>query len=237
MNLFTYLMAKKGNKIPVNDDLFAYLLGKNQAPLLPKEYKQVEYLKSTGTQYINTNYSYKYNSSFELILKFDNLRPQAEYINSNMVFIVSRDISLGKRAISINFGGGYDQNQILYVWSGDDITVNQINIGNIILSKNLLTIRGTTFSYGDYVKEISLNTNTIEKPMLLFGGYLLSTGNVVLPFSAYDMYVYDFKLYENDNLVRHYIPCYRKSDKKPGLYDIVNNVFYTNQGTGEFLYG
>ena len=33
------------------------------------------------------------------------------------------------------------------------------------------------------------------------------------------------------------VPCVRKSDGKPGLYDIVNGVFYTNSGTGEFLYG
>ena len=32
-------------------------------------------------------------------------------------------------------------------------------------------------------------------------------------------------------------PVYLKSDSKPGMYDIVNNVFYTNQGSGEFLVG
>lgn len=37
----------------------------------------------------------------------------------------------------------------------------------------------------------------------------------------------DFNLY----------PVYRKNDNKPGLYDIVNNSFYINQGTGEFVVG
>ena len=46
----------------------------------------------------------------------------------------------------------------------------------------------------------------------------------------------EIQIYENDILVRDFIPCIRKQDNKPGLYDIVNNVFYTNQGTGEFLY-
>lgn len=32
-------------------------------------------------------------------------------------------------------------------------------------------------------------------------------------------------------------PVYRKSDNKPGMYDIVNNVFYTNQGPDEFTVG
>lgn len=34
-----------------------------------------------------------------------------------------------------------------------------------------------------------------------------------------------------------YYPCYRKSDNKPGMYDIVSGQFFTNQGTGEFLTG
>ena len=45
------------------------------------------------------------------------------------------------------------------------------------------------------------------------------------------------KISENGILIRNFIPCYRKSDNEIGLYDIVNNVFYTNQGTGEFLKG
>lgn len=237
MNLFNYLMAKKKYNSSVRNDLFAYLLGKSQEQLLPKEYKQIEYLKSTGTQYINTDYSYKYNSSFELVLKFDNPKPQAEYPNSKFIFIESRDLSISKRAISINFGGNYDQLQEFYVWSGNSTVVNRNNVGNRILSKNLLTIRETTFSYGDYTREIPLNTNTVEKPMLLFAGHMVSSPDIVSPFSAYDMYVYDFKLYEGDNLVRHYIPCVRKSDNKPGLYDLIGRQFYTNSGTGEFLYG
>lgn len=33
------------------------------------------------------------------------------------------------------------------------------------------------------------------------------------------------------------IPCYRKSDNEPGFYDVVNSVFYTNQGTGALVAG
>ena len=42
---------------------------------------------------------------------------------------------------------------------------------------------------------------------------------------------------EGTNLVRNLIPCYRNSDNVVGLYDIVNNVFYTNDGTGDFIAG
>jgi len=45
------------------------------------------------------------------------------------------------------------------------------------------------------------------------------------------------KIYDNGTLVRNMIPCYRRSDLKPGMYDTVNNVFYTNSGSGEFILG
>ena len=45
------------------------------------------------------------------------------------------------------------------------------------------------------------------------------------------------KIYEQNVLVRNYIPCYRKADNVIGLYDKVNGVFYTNAGSGTFLKG
>ena len=48
------------------------------------------------------------------------------------------------------------------------------------------------------------------------------------------MKIYRFKLYDSEDLIRNFIPCYRRSDNKPGLYDLVTSEFYTNQGTGEF---
>lgn len=33
------------------------------------------------------------------------------------------------------------------------------------------------------------------------------------------------------------VPCYRKADTVIGFYDVVNDVFYTNEGTGTFVKG
>ena len=49
--------------------------------------------------------------------------------------------------------------------------------------------------------------------------------------------MFDFHISENGTKKLHLIPCYRKSDGEIGLYDIVNNIFYTNMGSGEFLKG
>lgn len=42
---------------------------------------------------------------------------------------------------------------------------------------------------------------------------------------------------ENGELLRNFVPCYRKSDGEIGMYDLVNGVFYTNSGSGTFIKG
>lgn len=37
-------------------------------------------------------------------------------------------------------------------------------------------------------------------------------------------------IWEGDEKIRHYVPCVRISDNKPGMYDIVNNTFNTCDG-------
>ena len=49
--------------------------------------------------------------------------------------------------------------------------------------------------------------------------------------------IYKFDISENAVLVRSYIPCYRKSDNVIGMYDLINDVFHTNSGSGKFIYG
>lgn len=48
---------------------------------------------------------------------------------------------------------------------------------------------------------------------------------------------YYFKFYRNNVLIGNFIPCYRKSDNEPGMYDTVSKTFFTNSGTGTFLVG
>ena len=46
----------------------------------------------------------------------------------------------------------------------------------------------------------------------------------------------EIKMYDGDELVRDLVPYYKKDVGEVGMLDKVHNVFYENQGTGEFLY-
>lgn len=48
--------------------------------------------------------------------------------------------------------------------------------------------------------------------------------------------IYEFLYYYNNELKSHMIPC-RSSGGMVGLYDVVRNAFYSNNGTGLLTYG
>ncbi len=46
-----------------------------------------------------------------------------------------------------------------------------------------------------------------------------------------------FSAYQNNSLLRNFIPARRNSDGVLGMYDTVTNAFFINNGTGEFIAG
>ena len=94
-------------------------------------------------------------------------------------------------------------------------------------NKNILTINNKVYNTATYAS-FSASYN-----MTLMASTVGGTGLA----NYLNGRMYYCKIYDNDLLIRDLVPCYRKSDNKPGLYDIVNNVFYTNAGTGEFAVG
>ena len=49
--------------------------------------------------------------------------------------------------------------------------------------------------------------------------------------------LYGCKLWDGSTLVRDFVPSYRTSDNEIGLFDLANNIFYVNGGTGTFKKG
>ena len=76
--------------------------------------------------------------------------------------------------------------------------------------------------------------DSFETPttITLFGLHNYNTQSVV---QYGDVRLYSFKMYSGSQLVRNFIPCYRKSDGEVGLYDIVGEQFYYNQSGHGYL--
>ena len=186
---------------------------------LPTEYQEVEYIESSGIQYIDTGYKPTSNN-LRIACEF-------EYTADHSASSVFGSESLGK--YSIVLWGAPE----FYVGSSTQLLAQttalntkyaldaHANAGTLTVSLN-----GTTNS-ASYSGSILTTVN-----MGIFCNIIAGVANQFCSMKLYAMYIYD-----NGNLVRDFVPCYRKADNVAGLYDLVNNVFYTNAGSGVFTVG
>ena len=81
--------------------------------------------------------------------------------------------------------------------------------------------------------ENSIISNDYESPSSLTI-FALKNNNSVIQYG--NLQLYSFKIYDNNTLVRDYIPVLGLSSR-PCLFDKLEKKCYYNRGTGEFLYG
>lgn len=67
--------------------------------------------------------------------------------------------------------------------------------------------------------------------------FALNRNGVVSPGIVNNLRFEFLRLYDSNGDVAHFIPCYRKTDKVPGMYDIVRRQFFVNSGSGSFTVG
>ena len=77
----------------------------------------------------------------------------------------------------------------------------------------------------------SNTTTTAGHEMYLFGW---ERGIDVSDSKGVSSNIYSSKIYMDGVLIRDYIPCIRASDKTLGMFDRIENIFYTNVGSGSF---
>lgn len=184
--------------------------------ILPSGYTQVDYIQSSGTQYINTTYVPTNNTKWVLNAQFNQLTTQFNGRFDNTV------TPSGQRC-DIAISSGY-----FYINGGNN---TQTITADTNVHTFVLDMKNGIASIDDSNFNLSTQTFSSTRPVYLFA----RRANTIEYYCNEN--IYGCKFYENDVLTMNLIPCYRNSDNEVGLYDLINDVFYTNQGTGEFTYG
>ena len=187
---------------------------------LPSEYQQVEYIEGTGTQYLVIDYIASGNTKTKGKFKIMD--------TSKGAFLFGSRDEKGEYFYGLNWGGGIPYKYYNSYYYG---TITNKTIDNEI--HTFYKDKGDL--YIDDVLTLHINDKAFTTPskMNVFGCYNGVTKGY-LPAIAR---IYDLQFYDEDILKVDLIPCYRKSDNVIGMYDLVNNKFYINQGTGAFLKG
>ena len=187
---------------------------------IPNGYTRVDYIQSSGTQYINTGISPTVNTGFKIKASLTTEN------NTDKILIGSR---VGSNRFWLDFDGSQTPKKIMYGYGSYyglqnyDINTDYEIEFNYNGTKKI-TINGTTQNMsGTYDATSSI-------PM-----YIFRANYSTAYYGSYKLYY--CKIYDGTTLVRDLIPCFRNSDNVVGLYDLVNNVFYTNLGGGSFTYG
>ena len=186
-------------------------------PKLPSGYTELEYIQSSGTQYIDTGF--KPNQDSRVVTKFDMIQTDTAWRklwgsgsgSYNLDFALWND---GTTKLQSYYGTktnstvpitsmslNVDANKNIWKYSGETITFDKNNF---------------TCAYSMYIFNVNKDDNSQYFPGM--------------------MKLYLFKIYDNDVLVRDFIPCKNPSGVI-GLYDTVNNQFYQNAGSGTFIAG
>ena len=187
---------------------------------LPNEYQEVEYIQLSGEQYIDTNYALWTNTNWKIEYKFD----VNEFYNYNNM-IGSLEIYNPDNEIWIPSDGNY------YIRFTD---VSRTSLGILELNTPYTIIHDNTgTNLLNYVNGELVQTSNKANTSL---NYKLGLGHRKGA-KFLKGKIYYAKFWNGNELVRNFVPCYRKSDNEPGMYDTVNNVFYTNEGTGDFIVG
>ena len=108
-------------------------------------------------------------------------------------------------------------------------TSNSNNLGSI---QTVIELPVQT-SPNKNVTNIYNNNSTHQYGTSLFCAFS-NTNNTAYRFVNADLYY--FKLFVNGTLVRDLIPC-KNSNNVVGMYDVVNNVFYTSPNGNAFVAG
>lgn len=178
----------------------------------------VEYIQSSGTQYIDTRVNPTQATKMELDAEFlgsagDNVAGVRNYSTDTNRFGIISFGSANKLgaffgAASVQ-GAAFDKSRHSYT-----------------LDSSALVMDGTSYAVKSGI------TFECTYPITL-GAWNNGSNGVACNSSK----IYACKLYNDGTLVRDLVPCYRKLDNVAGMWDKVEGRFYANAGSGSFVVG
>lgn len=174
-------------------------------------YKEVNYLQSIGQQWINTGFYVTEKTKIELDMALVTASGDQKFLGSYGSGGVCLGVYGGKWRIGAS------------TW-GKNEGVATTDRTSIVIEEDNFSFNGET-----YINDYKISANN-SHPLAVFG--IAYNGSI---FQRAKIKLYGLKIYDNNILVRDFIPVV-DLEGVACLYEKVEGKFYYNQGTGEFLY-
>lgn len=210
--------AVKSIAAALNAAGYAVEVGETKHTTVPEGYTILEYIESTGTQYVDTGFKPSQNTRIKMSAHIiaDGSSSSWYALYGARTAVRNADMSFwlnGALGTQIDFGNVSDTS----------ITATSANL-EVDQNKNVATLNG---------KSVTLTANTFTAAYDLYLFCVNTAGSL----SYYTpMQLKSCQIYDNGTLVRDFIPCKTPSGEI-GLYDTITQSFYGNVGTGTFTAG
>ena len=178
---------------------------------LPSGYTQLEYIQSSGTQYVDTGI--KPDQTYTLEVQFQTAQTSAGGIAVSDENWQSNGFGIWCNAVA--FGNQTSQDVTLN--GSEVITAKLSQAGLVVNGETVWTPTAATFTAAANMTFMALNRN----------------GSISERCSGR---LYYAKLTSSGTLIRDFLPC-KNASGAVGLYDTVEEQFYANAGTGSFTAG
>lgn len=225
-NITTYTLAKVA---PVYKTRLIY----EHLTDIPLNFTEVEYLESSGTQYIDTGYKPTNDTGIQIRHTIC-----ADNGNDNIIFGCRQDSADTRFWEDLDWGNDESIGWGYGVYSNQDPTYSTYryklissDIGKTVVSRlNYLNSRNC--SINDNIRNLPQATlPTITRPIYIFAGNNQGNAGYFTNFK-----VYEVQISEGTTIVRDFVPCL-DNNNVPCMYDKVEGKAYYNLGTGSFTYG
>lgn len=200
---------------------------------IPNGYNELEYIESGESQYINTGYIHKSSTKIECVCEVTETN-----INYNCLFGSRKDTYNNNLSLYTKYANNkytaLGVSNTEYMYSSVRMPYGQkvkfVIYGNTLTCYDMENTVLFTYSY-----QAGFQTDGFC-PMYIFN---MDTNNAV---SAYycKAKIYSFNIYENDMLVKCYIPAELNNGTDPitnGLYDLIDDEFLISENNVNFTSG
>lgn len=185
---------------------------------LPSQYQEVDYIITANDCYFNLGTMSYADIGFECDYlcthRNNSYGPHVISTTNSYVIFNPRSTSLTRFDIK---GGSVHDMAVLPLGKKIHVTGNLDGSGTC------------TASYDDVNLTSTCNLSTVTSGDVYLFAYAMDTSDTKFALLGN---CYGIKFYDAGVLRQDWVPCYRKADNVIGLYDVINNVFKTTDGTG-----
>lgn len=189
---------------------------------LPDGYTQLEYIESTGTQYIDTGFVP--NQDSRVYLK---VMPMSAAETGDGAGFIPYGAGISNTSQAFECYSSLGQYEFNY--DGQYSFAGSASVGSVLEidhNKNIVSLcsngdkQNINFTYATFSCPYTLTLFALHRASILRGLLRL----------------YSCQIYDNGTITRYFVPC-KNSSGEVGLYDLIDGEFYPNAGAGVFSAG